>query len=60
MSLFMDIKYFLEKIRSRFSGLTMNLGGSLKKFCDIEEMLEQEKCEFEVSSLVTYFHNQIL
>ncbi|KAL5560023.1 hypothetical protein UlMin_036234 [Ulmus minor] len=51
MRLFDEVKDSLEEIKSQFEGVTLNLGGSLKRFSDIEEMLKQEKAEFEVKIL---------
>ncbi|KAL6318383.1 hypothetical protein AAG906_040556 [Vitis piasezkii] len=49
ISLFTEVANALKKIASRFAGSTLNLGGSLKEFSDVEEMLSQERYEFEVS-----------
>ncbi|XP_048424756.1 putative 1-phosphatidylinositol-3-phosphate 5-kinase FAB1D isoform X2 [Pyrus x bretschneideri] len=46
--LFKEVANSLEKMRSQFDGLTLKLRGSFKEFSDIEEMLKQEKSEFEV------------
>ncbi|GAB4844844.1 hypothetical protein Ancab_038232 [Ancistrocladus abbreviatus] len=47
MLVFTEVADYLKKIKSRFSGITLNLGGSLKEFSDIEEMLNAERAEFE-------------
>ncbi|XP_068658190.1 putative 1-phosphatidylinositol-3-phosphate 5-kinase FAB1D [Aristolochia californica] len=51
--LFAEVMNSLQKIQSRFSGLSlkqpMNLGGSVKGFTEIEDMLNQEKSDFEAS-----------
>lgn len=49
MSLFLDIEKSLEEVRPRFLGMSLNLQGSTKEFSYVEEMLKQEKCQFEVS-----------
>lgn len=49
ISLFTEVSNALKKIASRFASCPLNLGGSLKEFSDIEEMLSQERYEFEVS-----------
>ncbi|CBI38138.3 unnamed protein product, partial [Vitis vinifera] len=49
ISLFTEVANALKKIASRFAGSTLNLGGSLKEFSDVEEMLSQERYEFEVN-----------
>ncbi|KAJ8760552.1 hypothetical protein K2173_015219 [Erythroxylum novogranatense] len=48
-SIFQGIADALKNLRSQFSGSILNLRGSMKKFADIEEMLNQEHSEFEVS-----------
>lgn len=48
MMLFTEVEKSLNKVKSQFEGLTLNLRGSLKEFSDIEEMLKEEKSEFEV------------
>ncbi|KAL4651637.1 hypothetical protein ACB092_01G174800 [Castanea dentata] len=40
---------FLNKIRSQFAGRTLNLQGTSLDFSDVEEMLNQERSEFEES-----------
>lgn len=47
--LFTEVESSLKKIKSQFEGLTLNLRGSLKEFSDIEDMLKQERSEFEVN-----------
>lgn len=47
--LFTETAAFLNKIRSQFAGRTLNLQGTTLDFSDIEEMLNQERSEFEVS-----------
>lgn len=44
---FRDMENYLSKIRSQFTGLTLNLRGSLKEFSDVEEILKMETSEFE-------------
>ncbi|EEF29076.1 phosphatidylinositol-4-phosphate 5-kinase, putative [Ricinus communis] len=48
-SLFSGIADILKKLRLKYEGSTLNLGGSLKEFSDIEEMLKHESSEFEVT-----------
>lgn len=48
--LFEEVAQSLQEIASRFLGSTLNLNGTLKKFSDIEEMLKQERSQFEVKS----------
>lgn len=45
--LFTEIEISLKKLGSQFAGSTLNLHGSIKDFSDIEEMLKQERSEFE-------------
>ncbi|KAG9444094.1 hypothetical protein H6P81_015434 [Aristolochia fimbriata] len=51
--LFAEVMNSLQKIQSRFSGLSpkqpMKLGSSVKGFSEIENMLKQEKSDFEAS-----------
>ncbi|KAK9270349.1 hypothetical protein L1049_025928 [Liquidambar formosana] len=49
MLVFMEVENSLKKLGSQFAGSTLNLHGSLKEFSDIEEMLRQERSEFEVN-----------
>ncbi|KAJ4965632.1 hypothetical protein NE237_017481 [Protea cynaroides] len=50
-ALFMEVTNLLQKIRSGFSSshsnTSLNLGGSVKDFSEVEEMLRQEKYDFE-------------
>ncbi|XP_042507573.1 putative 1-phosphatidylinositol-3-phosphate 5-kinase FAB1D isoform X2 [Macadamia integrifolia] len=50
-ALFMDITNLLQKIKSGFasslSNTSLNLGGSVKDLSEVEEMLRQEKSDFE-------------
>ena len=48
--LFSEVAKSLKEVKSQFEGLTLNLQGSLKEFCDVEDMLEQERSDFEVST----------
>lgn len=54
ISVFTEVDIALKKIASRFVGSTLNLGGSLKEFSAVEEMLSQEKYEFEVCNMISY------
>lgn len=47
--MFLDVEKSLKEIGSRFLGMTLNLQGSRKEFSDIEDILKQERCQFEVS-----------
>lgn len=47
--MFLDIEKSLEEVRPRFLGMSLNLQGSTKEFSYVEEMLKQERCQFEVS-----------
>ncbi|XP_068662384.1 putative 1-phosphatidylinositol-3-phosphate 5-kinase FAB1D [Aristolochia californica] len=51
--LFAEVMNSFQKIQSRFSGLSLKqpvkLGGSVKGFTEIEDMLKQEKSDFEAS-----------
>ncbi|XP_052201496.1 putative 1-phosphatidylinositol-3-phosphate 5-kinase FAB1D [Diospyros lotus] len=49
MNLFKEVAKFLEEIASQFSGSSLNLSGTPKEFSDIEEMLKQERNQFEVN-----------
>ena len=56
--LFDEVAKFMQEIASRFSGSSVNLNGASKEFSDIEEMLKQERNQFEVrSELNTCFWN---
>lgn len=48
MSLFTEVANSLKRIRSQFSGKPLNLQGASLDLSDIEDMLKQEKSEFEV------------
>lgn len=50
--LFSEIENSLKALETRYIGVTLNIQGSSKKFSDIEEMLKQEKSQFEVRGLV--------
>lgn len=50
INLFEEVAQSLLQIASRFLGSTLKLNGTLKKFSDIEEMLKQERSQFEVKS----------
>lgn len=47
--LFDEVEKCLQGIASRFSGSILNLNGALKEFSDIEEMLKQERSQFEMN-----------
>ncbi|KAI4346579.1 hypothetical protein L6164_007464 [Bauhinia variegata] len=47
--LFTELAKYLKKIKIQFVGSTLNLGGSMKNFCEIEKMLEKEREEFEMN-----------
>uniref|UniRef100_A0A6P6GA43 1-phosphatidylinositol-3-phosphate 5-kinase n=1 Tax=Ziziphus jujuba TaxID=326968 RepID=A0A6P6GA43_ZIZJJ len=49
MLLFTEVENSLKKVKSQFEGLTLNIGGSLKIFSDIEGMLQQERSDFELN-----------
>ncbi|XP_050234377.1 putative 1-phosphatidylinositol-3-phosphate 5-kinase FAB1D isoform X2 [Mercurialis annua] len=49
ISLFNGVADALKKLRLKFEGCKLNLGGSLKEFSHIEDMLKQEKSGFEAS-----------
>lgn len=51
MLLFTEVENSLKKFKPQFEGVTFNIQGSLKVFSDIEEMLRQERTEFEVCFL---------
>lgn len=48
--LFTEVEKSLKKVKSQYEGLTLNLRGFILEFSDIEEMLKEEKVEFEVST----------
>ncbi|KAG9156351.1 hypothetical protein Leryth_009223 [Lithospermum erythrorhizon] len=47
VEIFQDIKKSLKKIGPKFVDVTLNIQGSIKEFSDIEEMLNQERDQFE-------------
>ncbi|KAI4352822.1 hypothetical protein L6164_007038 [Bauhinia variegata] len=49
MLIFAEVANCLRKIKVQFVGSTFNLGGSRRDLSTVEEMLEQEKKEFEVN-----------
>ncbi|KAI3685241.1 hypothetical protein L6452_34479 [Arctium lappa] len=48
LSMFAEVERSLRKMEFEFVGSMLNLQGSLKKFSDIEEMLNRERDQFEV------------
>lgn len=58
--LFTETAGFLNKIRSQFAGRTLNLQGTSLDFSDIEEMLNQERSEFEVSFPMVHIFDSLL
>lgn len=50
----------LKKIRSQFDGKTLKLQGSLKQFSDIEDMLNQEESEREVTFLFVHIFHRFI
>ncbi|KAL3504039.1 hypothetical protein ACH5RR_033880 [Cinchona calisaya] len=48
IEMFLEIEKFLKEVRSRYVGMSLNLQGSIKDFSDIEEMLKEERAQFEV------------
>lgn len=51
MLLFTEVENSLKKVKPQYDGMTLNIQGSLKVFLDIEEMLKEERAEFEVRFL---------
>lgn len=47
--MFLEIENSLKEVRSRYVGMSLNLQGSIRDFSDIEEMLKEERAQFEVS-----------
>ncbi|XP_057490702.1 putative 1-phosphatidylinositol-3-phosphate 5-kinase FAB1D [Actinidia eriantha] len=47
--LFDEVAKFMQEIASRFSGSSVNLNGASKEFSDIDEMLKQERNQFEIN-----------
>lgn len=52
IEIFLELEKSLKEIGSRFIGSKLNIQGSLKEFSDIEEMLKQERHQFEVILLI--------
>lgn len=50
--LFTEVAKILKTIR--LDGSTLNLGGSIREFSEVEKMLKQEREEFEVSFLLIH------
>lgn len=46
--MFTEVENSLKRIRSQFSGKPLNLQGVSLDLSDIEDMLKQERSEFEV------------
>ncbi|KAK6938481.1 Chaperonin Cpn60/GroEL/TCP-1 family [Dillenia turbinata] len=59
MKLFTDVAAYLQKISSRFAGVTLEHHGPLREFSDVEEMLRQESSEFEEDIQKTVLKNGI-
>lgn len=55
--LFTEVANYLKTKKVQFDGSTLNLGGSIKEFSEVEGMLKQEKEEFEVSFLLVLVHD---
>uniref|UniRef100_A0A5B7CCC5 1-phosphatidylinositol-3-phosphate 5-kinase n=1 Tax=Davidia involucrata TaxID=16924 RepID=A0A5B7CCC5_DAVIN len=49
MLLFTQVEGYLQKIGSQFAGSNLNRCGSLKELSDIQEMLKQERSQFEIN-----------
>lgn len=47
VSLFREIEKSLKELQSRYSGMTLKLQGTIKDFSDIEDMLKEERSQFE-------------
>ena len=52
--LFSDVANCLKDIKAKISLSTLKLGGSMREFSDVEEMLNQEREEFEVHFPLVY------
>ncbi|KAG7942800.1 hypothetical protein I3843_15G005900 [Carya illinoinensis] len=57
MSMFTEVENSLKRIRSQFSGKPLNLQGVSLDLSDIEDMLKQERSEFEVNIQNAVFKN---
>ncbi|POO00265.1 Chaperonin Cpn60/TCP-1 family [Trema orientale] len=55
--LFTEVANSLKEVKSQFEGLTLNLRGSFKEFSDIEDMLKQERSEFEENIRKVFSNN---
>ncbi|KAK4280063.1 hypothetical protein QN277_011738 [Acacia crassicarpa] len=49
MLLFTKVANCLKTLKGKFEGSTLNLGGSIREFSEVEEMVKQEQEEFEVN-----------
>ncbi|KAJ7969722.1 1-phosphatidylinositol-3-phosphate 5-kinase [Quillaja saponaria] len=49
MLLFSEVTSCLKKIKAKFTGSNFNVGESIKGFSDVEEILKQERNDFEVN-----------
>lgn len=49
MLLFTEVANCLKTLKGKFDGSTLNLGGSISEFSQVEEMLKQEREEFEAN-----------
>ncbi|KAA8546343.1 hypothetical protein F0562_002918 [Nyssa sinensis] len=49
MLLFTQVEGYLQKMGSRYAGSTLNGRGLLKDLSDIQEMLKQERAQFEIN-----------
>ncbi|XP_028804330.1 LOW QUALITY PROTEIN: putative 1-phosphatidylinositol-3-phosphate 5-kinase FAB1D [Neltuma alba] len=47
--LFTELANCLKTLKVKFDGSALNLGGSMREFSEVEEMLKQERDEFEVN-----------
>lgn len=52
LSVFAEVESSLKKMEFEFVGSMLKLQGSLKKFCYVEEMLNQERVRFQVNYLL--------
>lgn len=55
IEIFLEIENSLKKIGSRLLGSKLNIQGTLKEFSDIEDMLKQERLQFEVTILAQFY-----
>ena len=53
--MFLEIEKSLKEIGSRYLGMTLNLQATIKDFSDIEDMLKEERSQFEVRLCLEYY-----